>query len=29
MPENEMFIRKFIEAWSRLDVDELIGVFHR
>ena len=34
MSESEMFIRKFIEAWSRLDVDELVefftddGVYH-
>ena len=27
MSENEKFIRSFIEAWSRLDVDELVDFF--
>ncbi|MFZ3033209.1 MAG: limonene-1,2-epoxide hydrolase family protein [Parvibaculum sp.] len=27
MLENEKYIRDFIEAWSRLDVDELVGFF--
>ena len=27
MSENEKFIRNFIDAWSRLDVDELVDFF--
>ena len=27
MSENEKTVRNFIEAWSRLDVDELVGFF--
>lgn len=27
MPDNERIIRDFIAAWSRLDVDELVGYF--
>lgn len=27
MADNEATIRKFIEAWSRLDVDELVDFF--
>ena len=27
MPENEKLIRNFIEAWSRLDVDEIVDFF--